>query len=336
MVILLTVKYIIPLFLPFILAFFIAMLLEPLIERLHNRFNMKRGFASVFIVTLFLAFFLGGAIFAISRVGSALSGYLRDMPQKLGGFTLPTTDLSQRLGRFVSALPDDLAGICSNLLDSLRQQASALPSRIYSRLFDLLSSAAAKAPSILFFTLMLALGLYFISAGFPGIKNFILRQLPIRLRTKAGTIKSDVMETLKGWCKAQLKLMVICFLELSAAFLIIGLDYALLIAAAVAIVDALPVFGVGLALIPWAVVSLLMGNYQRALLIILTYAIVNLVRSCLEPRLIGQQMGLHPAATLIAVYVGYRISGVSGMILFPISLMLLKQFNDRGWVKLWR
>lgn len=336
LVILLTIKFIIPLFWPFILAFFMALLLDPIIERLRSGFGMKRGFASVFTVTLFLVVFLGLLIFIVSRLGSALSGFLDDMPGKLSGFTLPTTDLSQRLGRIAEALPEDLAGVFRSMVDNIRQQASALPSRLYSRLFELLSSAASKAPSILFSTLMLALGLYFISAGFPTIKAFILRQLPLRLRTKVGTLKNDVLGTIKGWGKSQLKLMGLCFVELSAAFLIMRLRHALLIAAGIAVIDALPVFGIGLALIPWALVSLLMGNYRRAIMLALTYATVNLVRSCLEPRLLGRQMGLHPAATLIAVYAGSRIAGVGGMILFPILLMLLKQFNDRGWVKLWK
>ena len=334
--VLLAVKYIIPLFLPFLLAFFLAMLLEPIIERLRKKFNMKRGFATAFVVTLFLAVFLCGLSFAIYRLGSALSAWLRDIPESLSDFTLPTNDISQWLGRVVSTLPDNLAQPFQSMLDSLRQQASALPSRLYSRFFDIISSAASKAPSILVFILMLALGLYFISSGFPTVKNFLLRQLPRRLSARAGAIKSDVLSTIRGWGTAQLKLMGICFLELSAAFLIMRMEHALLIAAGVAIIDSLPVFGVGLVLIPWAVVSLLMGNYQQTLFIALTYAMVNLVRSCLEPKLLGQQMGLHPAATLMAVYAGYRVNGVAGMILFPISLMLLKQFNDRGWVRLWR
>ncbi len=336
LVILLTIKLIIPTFWPFILAFFLAMLLDPLINRLRERFRMKRGFASAFIVTLFLALFLGGAAFIIIRLFSVVGNHLKNMPATLSRIAIPSTDLPQRLERIAEALPEELTGIFRNILESLRTQAAALPSRLYTRFFDFISNVASKAPDILFSVLMLALGLYFISAGLPAVRSFIMRQLPAKLRTKVGTIKGDILSTIKGWGTAQLKLMLLCFFELSSAFLLMRLENAILFAAGIALIDALPVFGIGLALLPWAIFSLLTGNYHRAALIALTYALINLVRSCLEPRLLGEQTGLHPAATLITVYAGYRVSGVSGMILFPIFLMLLKQFNDRGWVKLWR
>ena len=336
LVILLAIKLIIPTFWPFVLAFFLAFLLDTPINRLRAKFHMKRGFASAFTVTLFLTLFLGCTAFMVFRLFSAIGNHLKDMPETISRIALPATDLPQRIGRITDALPEELSVILRNMLETMQTQTAALPSRLYSAFFDFLSNAASKAPNILFSVLMLALGLYFISAGLPVIKSFILRQLPAILRTKAGTIKGDVLSTLKGWGKAQMKLMGLCFLELCAAFLLMRLNNAILLAAAIAAIDALPVFGIGLALIPWTIFSLLTGNYRRAVLLALTYASVNLVRSCLEPRLLGEQTGLHPAATLITVYAGYRVSGVSGMILFPIALMLLKQFNDRGWVKLWR
>ncbi len=336
LVILLSIKLIIPTFWPFILALLLAFLLDAPINHLRQKFHMKRGFASAFIVTLFLVLFLSGTACILIRLFFVIGNRLKDMPETLGRIVLPSTDLPQRLERIAEVLPDELSGIFRNMLENLRTQTAALPSRLYSVFFDFISNAASKAPSILFSILMLALGLYFISAGLPVIRSFILRQLPAKLRTKAGAVKSDVISTLKGWGKAQLKLMGLCFLELSVAFLLMRINNALLLAAAIALIDALPVFGIGLALIPWTLFSLFTGNYRRAVLLALTYGAVNLVRSCLEPRLLGEQTGLHPAATLITVYAGYRVSGVSGMILFPIALMLLKQFNDRGWIKLWR
>jgi len=336
LVIMLAIKFVIPVFWPFILAFLLALLLDPFINRLRKSFRLKRGFASAFIVTLFLALFLGAATFTAIRLFSAVGEHLKSMPETLSRIALPSTNLPQHLERITEALPDGLSGIFRNMLESLQNQTAALPSRLYTRFFDFLSSVASKAPNIMFSVLMLALALYFISAGLPVIRSFLLRQLPERLHSKTEAIKGDVLSTIKGWCKAQLKLMGLCFAELSASFLFMRLDNAIVLAAGIAVIDALPVFGIGLALIPWTIFSLLSGNYHRAAMLGITYALVNLVRSCLEPRLLGEQTGLHPAATLVTVYAGYRISGVFGMIFFPIALMLLKQFNDRGWIRLWR
>lgn len=330
------IKYIIPWLLPFIAAFFAAMLLDPIINYLNKTFKIKRGFASAFIVTLFLAMFLILIILLGSEAINAAGSLLHSAPEKLSGISLPIGGVGERIREYIARLPSEISEICSKAFESMNRQAAELPSKLYGKLFSVLSAAAGKTPSIIFFLLMFALSLYFFSAGLSGVKSFIVRQLPLRLRMRIGTVKQDVFSTLKSWTKAQIKLMGITFLELSAAFLILKLNYALLIAAAVSLIDALPVFGIGTVLIPWAIISLLFSDYRRAIFLIAVYAIISLVRSCLEPKLLGSQMGLHPAATLIAIYVGYRVSGVAGMVLFPVALMLLKQFNDRGWIKLWR
>ena len=334
--VLLCIKFIIPTFWPFILAFLMALMLDPIIKKLCKKFMLKRSFASAFTVTLFLALLIGCSAFILLRLFSVLSEHLKTVPDKLSRIYLPSTDLPRRIEGIVSALPEELTKIFKDMLDGIRNQTAELPSKLYSRAFDFLSNAAAKAPDVIFSTLMLALALYFFSGSLPSLKSFLLPQLPEKVRGKSKLIKGDILSTLKGWGCAQLKLMGLCFVELTAAFLIMRLKNAVLVAAGIAIIDALPVFGIGLALIPWTIFSFITGNYHRAVLLGLTYATINLVRSILEPRLLGSQTGLHPAATLITVYAGYRVSGVGGMILFPISLMLLKQFNDRGWIKLWK
>lgn len=335
-VVFIAVKYIIPWLLPFIAAFFAAMLLDPAVNYLNKKFRIKRGFASAFIVTLFLALFLILIILLGSEAINAAGSLLHSAPDKLSGFSLPIGNIGERIREYIAILPSEISEICGKIFESMSTQTAQLPNKLYAKIFSILSSAAGKTPSIIFFLLMFALSLYFFSSGLGGVKRFIVRQLPLRLRMRIGTIKQDVFSTLKSWVKAQLKLMGITFLELSAAFLILKVNYALLFAAVVSLIDALPVFGTGTVLIPWAIISLLFSNYRRALFLIAVYAVVSLVRSCLEPKLLGSQTGLHPAATLIAVYVGYRVFGVAGMVLFPVALMLLKQFNDRGWIKLWR
>jgi predicted PurR-regulated permease PerM len=130
--------------------------------------------------------------------------------------------------------------------------------------------------------------------------------------------------------------VALTFAELSAAFLLLRVDYALLLALAVAVVDMLPVLGTGTVLIPWAAADLLTGAPLRAAALMVTYGVVTLVRSFAEPKLVGSQIGLPPAAALAAMYMGFRAVGVAGMVLSPVALMVVKQLNDRGYVKLWR
>ena len=104
----------------------------------------------------------------------------------------------------------------------------------------------------------------------------------------------------------------------------------------ISLIDALPVLGVGTVLIPWSLISILGGRGAFGACLIVLYGVISLARSVLEPRLVGAQLGLDPLATLIAVYLGYCIFGLAGMVLAPILLIVLTQLNAHGRIKLWK
>ena len=105
---------------------------------------------------------------------------------------------------------------------------------------------------------------------------------------------------------------------------------ALGIAAVTALIDALPVFGTGTILIPWALALFLQGETKTGIGLVILYGAAALSRQALEPRLVGKQVGLNPVLTLLALYTGYRLLGVGGMIVFPIAAMLFKQLWDHS------
>ena len=128
----------------------------------------------------------------------------------------------------------------------------------------------------------------------------------------------------------------VTFCQLLAGFLLMGQRYALLLAAVTALVDALPVFGTGTVLLPWAAVCLLAGQAPRAVALAALYAVISAVHSLLEPKVMAAQAGLPPLAALAAMYAGFRALGVAGMILLPMALLFVKQLHDEGYVGLWK
>ena len=123
---------------------------------------------------------------------------------------------------------------------------------------------------------------------------------------------------LGGWVKAQLKLALLCFGILTVGFLVLGIPYAPVWGALIALVDAIPVLGTGTVLLPWAFVCLVQGNGLRALGLVVVCLVAMVSRSFLEPRLVGRQLGLDPLMTLVALYTGFRIWGVGGMLIAPL------------------
>jgi predicted PurR-regulated permease PerM len=133
-----------------------------------------------------------------------------------------------------------------------------------------------------------------------------------------------------GWIKAQLKMMGIVFLLLTAGLWILKVEYALLFGGIISLLDALPVLGTGTVLIPWALISFLQDHAPLGFGLLTLYGVSALIRMVLEPRLVGRHLGLHPLLTLMAFYAGCRLFGLPGMIGFPLLALICRQLLDGG------
>ncbi len=165
---------------------------------------------------------------------------------------------------------------------------------------------------------------------------FIAAQIPGRVVESVTRLKNHMVTTLGRWFRAMGIIILITFTELTIGFLIIDLDYAVLVAALVALIDALPVFGTGTVLIPWAIYLLLMGEISRGLYIALLYGIITVIRNIIEPRILGDHIGLNPLVMLICFYLGYMTLGLIGMFVLPVTLVCLDKLQEWGYIRLWR
>ena len=162
------------------------------------------------------------------------------------------------------------------------------------------------------------LSAFLISARMAAIRRFLSERLPQKQLEKWLCTLRQLRDILVGWFSSQCKLLLITFCVLSAGFLLLRISSPLLIAGLVCLVDALPVLGTGTVLLPWSLVCLLSGDGGRALGLLGLYAVAALLRSILEPKIVGKHLGLDPLATLIAMYCGYRLWGILGMLMLPM------------------
>lgn len=317
-------RYLFPWLLPFLLALAAAALLEPAVGALVRR-GVKRPLAAGLCVLGFLSAAGGLLWLLLSRIFSELSDLLRRLPELLAGLS----DAMARWEGWLTALPERMPGAAAGLLrgalDSVRGGLESLPGELAKKLPGAVSAAVSAAPEALLFAVTLLIGLYFTSASYPSLLHGAASLLPERFLARARRARLDLRATLGRWLRAQLLLLLLTFAELTAAFSLLRVRYALLLAALTALVDALPVFGTGTVVLPWAAVELLAGDYPLAAGLGVTYAVVTVLRSCIQPKLLGDQLGLHPLASLASIYVGYRAGGVWGMLLLPVAAITAKQ-----------
>ena len=307
----LALRFLLPWLLPFLLAFGLAALLEPAVRLLMERLHLPRRGAAALCTAALTAAVLGGLALVVWRVGYELSLLLGRLPTLLAGLPTLADGLERWAYRFLIALPVQFQTLARDALEGLLEQGIALPNRFYDALAGAVTGLASALPA---------------AALLDGLR----RRLPPPWRTRLGRVAGGLREALGGWLKAQGLLMLITFGELAAGFLLLRVELSLLLAGLVALVDALPVFGTGTVLLPWAVLALLGGDVRMSVGLLVLYSVISLVRSLLEPRLVGARVGLPPLAALVCMYVGFQALGVLGMLLAPLAAVLARQLWDSG------
>ena len=321
----LCMRFLLPWLAPFLIALALAALLEPGVRLLSQRLHLPRWGASALCAGLLSLLLLAGLGLLLWRLGYEAALLLGRLPTLLSGLPTLTRRLEGWLYRFQIALPVPFQEYAQQLMERLLEQGIALPNRLYDTLSGAVSSALAALPAAGLFLFTTLLATYFISAGRPELCAALKRSIPERWREPAARGATSLKQALGGWLKAQGLLMLITFGELALGLLLLRVDLALVLSALIALVDALPVLGTGTVLVPWALVSLLGGNWKLALGLAVLYGVIWLVRSLLEPRLIGSRVGLPPLAALLSLYVGFQAFGVAGMIQAPLLAVLVRQ-----------
>lgn len=331
----LCVKFILPWTAPFIVAFALAAIMEPAVKAM-SRKGFKRSFAAGVLTIGVLGILMWLLFICASKGVSAASDFAKRTPEIMRAVGQNIKSLEDKLLTFFSASPDSVEQYMKSVMDALGEALFGLPAVLSQWVLDFLGKAAQKSPSTLLFAVTAGLGSYFISASFPKTTAFIEAQLPENMRQKLNALSGEMKNSMGGFFRAQLILMAISFFELLIAFLLLRVKNPAGLAAITAVIDALPVFGTGIVLVPWSIYCLLFGNYGRALGLIICWALVNLVRSCAQAKLLGDEIGLDPLSSLASMYLGFKLWSVWGMLLFPLIFSVIRQLNDKGIIKLWK
>lgn len=320
------------LFLPFVIGYILAKLIEPAVNFLNKKLRIPRAISSGLMVLIVVGTLVWVVIFLGNRIFTELSSLIKQSDifvEKISQwFAGLQTLLFERFNfDFAKFMEDNV-----NFGEMGKKAGEYIFSYIVPT-FEGAVSIVKRIPSIIIFTVALIMGTFFMSSDkdllVKNTRNFV----PAKVMKVTDSLRNDMLTALVGYIRAQLVLICITFFELTVGFVIIGgtvADYALLLALIVAVIDAVPILGTGTVLIPWAVYSFLMGETRMGVMLLILYIVCLLVRQMLEPRIVGVQIGLHPLATLIVMYVGLKLFGFFGMIFGPVIALILKNLYQAG------
>ena len=324
----LTMKYLLPLLFPFLLGALLALAAEPMVGFLCRRLHMPRVVSTAISVSMAFCFLalllLMLCAFALRQLKN-LAGILPDLETAARtGLALVQT----RLLDLAARAPKGIRPLLEDNVRTLLADSGNLLGKLTAWLLGLAGSILAHVPDSALGLGTAILSAFLISAKLPQIRKWLLRRIPRQQLRSALESARRMRKVLGRWLLAQGKLMSITFAIVAAGLTLLRIPSGMLWAVLVALVDALPILGTGTVLVPWSVVCFLQGDTPRALGILGIYITAALIRSMLEPKLLGKHLGLDPLVTLIALYIGYRLWGVGGMILAPLLTVAAIQLRQ--------
>ncbi len=327
------IKYVFPLLMPFVIGIVIAMSFRNLIDLIEKKTHIKRVFIS--ILTLLVFYSLLG--FIISLIGvkmvNFVSSLFYNLPTLYKETLLPA--LNTVTENMIEKYPSTRTYL-DNFMSNIDQSVFTYLSQISTKVVSMATGFAGMLPTLLIKFIFTIVSSFFFTIDYYKITRFIVRQFKPEHQKVILNLKDNVIGSLGNFIKAYTAIISITFAELSIGFWILGIPSPFLFGLLVAIIDIMPILGTGAVLLPWSVIAFIIGNTKIGMGMLILYVVITVVRQILEPKIVGQQIGLYPIVTLILMYVGAQLMGVLGLLILPIMATILIKLNKEGSIHLFK
>lgn len=317
--------YGLPLFLPFAVALIAAELMDPIVSLLMFRGRVPRSIAVTIILMLFVGLITTAFTVAVARLVLEIQSVITNLPETYSTLLELSERYAEQFGTFRETLPQSVQDLLETNLASMESTVSkSLESTAK------LLGTVTSVPAFLANTLVAIIATFFISRDRRQIGNFLLSLFPRALQPGISQVKNEVWSNALGFARAQLTLILMTMVQTIIGLALIGSNYALLMGVIVGVADLMPLLGPAAVFIPWILYSFLMGSTSFGLKLLILYVIVAGVRQVLEPKVVGEQLGLHPLTILLSIYLGFQFFGALGFVVGPLMAILLKAMIRSG------
>lgn len=330
-------KYLFSCILPFAVAFLIAGSTRKCVLYLCSKLKLSRFF-SVLVTTLGILSILMLLIYLFFHsVFSELSGLTAYLTQNniSNTFNDFSASIYSVLSKYLPFLSENLETSYFEVSQSISKVVAGVANSLLPVIANTVLAIIKTFPKILLFTGVTLLSLFYFGCDYEKITGFISAQLSEKQRKLVLELKNQFFVTIFSTVRAYIILILITFCELLTGFVIIGIPYATILALLISIIDILPILGTGTVLLPWSVIMFLNKNSVTGLSILALYVIITVIRQIAEPKILGESLGLHPLITLMSMYFGVKLVGISGLFTFPLIVIILKNLNDKKCIRLY-
>ena len=325
-------RWLLPLVSPFIIAWLIALIINPIVNFLEKKAKMPRmlavmltlGLFILLVITLF-TFLTAKIIIELTQLINILPVYLNQVQTYLSHFLTQeiVLNLFNQMENIVASLDPIYQEKITETIRSGIDYTTQAATKLFVFLLNGLLGFFTALPSTALLLIISFAAALFISKDWYRIRNGIIRMMPQKMAESSKLIWGYLRKAAFGFIWAQAILISVTGALVVFYLMILGVEYAITIGLVMALFDLLPYLGVGTILIPWAVYCLIIGDYKLGIALGILYLIIAIARQLLEPKIVGDNVGLDPLLTLIALYVGIQVFGVAGALIGPVVLVVL-------------
>lgn len=315
-------------FMPFVIGWCIATIANPVVLWLEKRVKIVKKLGSALMIIGVLAVMSILIYFIISRIGREIAYFIQNMPEMYEDLEEGLRKIGNSLEGVFKMLPVTAQEGWHTMVNNLDQTVGEVIGTVSEPTVTAAGNLAKRIPSLLVATIVTFVSAYFFIAEREEVIQWCKKVAPDSVVSRMSMVADNLKYAVGGYFKAQLKIMVVVYIILLAGFIILNIHFSFLLAFLIAVLDFLPFFGTGTALIPWALYKFLMGDYKLVVGLLILYGVSQLVRQLIQPKLVGDSMGMKPLVTLVLLYVGYKVGSVFGMIFaVPVGMIVINLYK---------
>lgn len=331
------IKYVMYAIMPFVLGFAIAFILRPLSLKIVEKLKVPPGVSSIVVLLIFYGTIVFFLMLLSMRGFVALRSFTMNLPVLYRTSIEPNiTVLLDQIQAWVTDLDPSLKTNIEMAISNISSSLAGMITSLSGSLLSFLSGVASGLPSFFVSFFFMLISSFFFAIDYRKITGFIMRQFSPKTREIIIDAKDYMVGSVFKLLWGYAKIMTITFIELSIGLSIIGVDNAIMLALVISIFDILPVLGTGGIMIPWIIIAFVNGQVKLGVGLLIIYIIITVIRNIIEPKIVGQTIGLHPILMLMCMFIGAKLLGALGIIIMPIAIIVIQNLNNSGKLKIYK
>ena len=315
-------------FLPFVIGWVIALIANPLVRFLERRIKLRRKFSSAIIVVLVIGAVVGVLYLLLAGLFRELRQLVKDLPSIIESSGVFIENIGREIQLATVSLPDNISETVDDIVVSIGGNLSDYIKNISLPSLDTAGNIARNVADVLLIIIISIISAYFFIDKRDDIIDNIKKRIPTSINSHYNMVIDNFKTSVGRYFKAQFKIMFIVAIIIFLGLEILDIKYSMLIALGTAFLDFLPVFGTGAVIWPWAIYSVIVGDYPKAVGLMIIYLLCQIIKQVIQPKMVGDSVGISPLSTLVFMYIGYQLYSIIGMIIaIPVGMVIVNLYR---------